>query len=216
MLAFMLAAGCRIRNAESSPLTAGRLQDYARYLKDAAVRDIPEKFISLMAIDEYEALPDDEKQKPIYNSYRYDRIDGDGFRYYSKFGYVLVDHKRLMENTSVWAYRPYVFTCSGSESEGYDWTVAMVKGYAYIIYDQGANRLWMEDDTVFFEFSAREKSTDGYTAVIKSKTPMKYSIEDRTYSLSCRVEIFNPDGSLAEWIEIEETDLHEHFTTSRD
>lgn len=216
LLTLIIASGCKIDSAENSHLNAERLRNYACYLKNSTVKEIPESFITLMGIDEFEALPEAEKHNPLYYSYCQYSTNADGIRYYRNYGYVMVDSKRLMEDTSVWAVRPYVFTCAGSESEGYEWTVAMQKGYDGITYDEDANRLWLEDDTVFFEYSAREKSPDGYTAVIKSKTPMEYSIYRKTYKLSCRVEIFNPDGSLAEWIEIDETDLHEKYSTSRD
>lgn len=216
ILSIMIAAGCKISSVERTPLNAEELWHYAKSLQNTAVREIPENFITLMGIDEFESLSDEEKKKPVYDSYRQYTTHSDGFRYYKNYGHIRVDSKRLMENGSIWVARPYVFTCSGSVSEGFEWALAMENGYNNFSYDEDATRLWVEDDTIFFEFSAREKSQNGYTAVIKSKTPMNYSISKKTYSLSYRVEIFDKDGSLAEWIEVNETELYENYTTSRD
>ena len=174
-LTVLTLSSCVIDRRSPEIVSPSRLQDFCSSLLFYHDSRVSSGFLNLLAIDSFESLPEEEKNKPLYSAFRVTNEWQDGYKHYDGYGRILTDSKRLGQKGSIWANEHIKFNCT----EDYDpssgqglWTFSSVSNYNMegMEYVPGSCRLWIEDGTFLrFEFKVQGKGENGCTCIFYTK-----------------------------------------------
>lgn len=212
ILSITLFSSCVIQSSSGEPISTRKLGVYASYSYDIAWKAV-ENFITLESIDAYEALPPEEKAKPIYapyREYREDEIrDNYHYIYFSKFGWIKHNGKRFIEIGSQWWGNYVGFTCIGDKLYSY----TLNNGHDRMTFE---SQLKVTDIGAEIQYEMRENGANGYTSHYYSHGPIIYNREENSLTGRIVVKFYNPSGELADWCDITFSKDRYKLKTSRD
>lgn len=168
-LVFPLSS-CKINDGGENRSVEERINISAYNISRSIIEQGLSDFTSLYAVAEYEALPDDEKNKPIYNCYRKGRLETEKGVYYPIIGEVYNNGLRLNEVGAMWATSTNMFKCTALnrlEWEPYYGDEDKVLVSKSVMVLDG-------DTVVALHADIRENGKYGYT-LIYTKEPIIYN-----------------------------------------